>query len=363
MHVMQSAPGAETIIDGKKYVYFVGTGYLGLHGHPEVIEAACRATRQYGIGSATSREGYGNNPCLLEVEERSARFFGTEEAFYYVSGYCGNAVMAQALRDDFDLFLVDDLAHYSVFDGVLQGNKRYVTFRHLDTDDLSAQLKKQLKPGERPLVMSDGIFPVSGEIPPVDEYLKVLSRYDGAGICLDDAHAVAVLGESGRGTYEHFGLKGETLYYSGTLSKAVGGHGGIIPGRRSLIRKIHKASHLYNGATPPPVPAAAATAKALEIIMSRPELLASLRANVRMLKQGLNELGLDTDDTPVPIICLRHAEPERMEKIHRSLMDRGIIVAYVGSYAGVEGVIRIAVFATHTPEMLNRLISEIARLL
>ena len=363
MRVMQSPPGAETIIDGRKYLYFAGTGYLGLQGHPEVIRACSEAAARYGISSATSRTGFGNNPALLEVEQKAAEFFGARDAFYYVSGYCGNAIMAQGLSDRFDLFLADELAHYSVFDGILQGGKPIHTFRHLDPEDLSRQLNKQLRPEERPLLISDGIFPVSGAIAPADKYLEVLSGYDGAGICLDDAHSVAVLGEHGRGTFEHFGLSGGNLFFSGTLSKAVGGHGGIIPGTSELLNTIRAKSHLFDGASPPPVPAAAATAKALEIVLSQPELRDKLRANVRILKSGLRKLGLEADDTPVPIICLHHAGWSVMERIQRELERKGIITAFVRSYAGIEGVLRIAVFATHTEEMIQRLLDEIENLI
>lgn len=360
---MQSPPGAETVIDGKRYLYFVGTGYFCLQGHPEVIEAACKATSELGIGSATTRAGYGNNPVLLEVERRAAEFFGTEAAFYYISGYCGNAIMAQCLSDEFDAFVVDELAHYSVFDGVLQGKKSIFTFRHLDPEDLASKLRENLLPGQRPLVFSDGIFAVSGEMPPLHDYLRVLSAYEGAGICLDDAHAVAVIGEKGRGTYEYFGLEGENLYFSGTLSKAIGGLGGIIPGSREFVEGVQEKSHLYSGATPPPVPAAAATAKALQIVSEQPEIRHSLWSNVNKLKKGLQKLGLEVDNSPVPIICLKHGSYTEMERVQKELKNRSIVVAFVKSYAGIEGALRIAVFSTHTDEMLERLLSELQELL
>ena len=361
MYVMQSPPGAETVIDGKRYTYFAGTGYFCLHGHPEVVDACCEAARKYGIGSATSRNGFGDNPALLEVERRAAEFFAAEEAFYFVSGYSSSAIMAQGLGDEFDLFFVDELAHYSVFDGVRQSGKRLVTFRHLDATDLAGKLKSELASGQRPLVICDGIFPVSGAISPVVEYLEVLASYRGSGICLDDAHAVGVLGEHGRGTFEHFGLQGERLYFSGTLSKAFGGHGGIIPGSEKLVERLRSASKIYAGSSPPPAPAAAATAKALEIVSAHPELRTKLRENISKLKAGLRDLGFETDDTPVPIICLALSSAERMERIQAELMERGIVVAYIKSYAGVgkEGAIRIAVFSSHTDAMIDRLLNEL----
>lgn len=362
MHIMQSPPGAETVIDGKRYLYFAGTGYLGLQGHPEVINACCEAAKLYGIGSATTRTGFGNNPPLLDVEKRAADFFGAEDSFYYVSGYCGNAIMVQGLKDQFDVIFFDELAHYSVVDGILQGEKRYYTFRHLDQDDLSRQMKKNVRPGERPLLITDGIFAVSGIIPPVHKYLSILDNYTDPILCLDDAHAIAVLGDNGRGTYEYLELEVRNMFFSGTLSKAVGGHGGIIAGSKSFVNRLREMSHLFDGASPPPAPAAAATAKGLEIVMEQPELRQKLWANVGKLKSGLSKLGFETDNTPVPIICLEQSDSLDLSKIQKELMNKGIIVAFVKSYAGVHDVIRIAASATHSDEMLERLLEELGRL-
>jgi hypothetical protein len=146
MPMMQSAPGAETIIDGKRYTYFAGTGYLGLQGHPEVLKAAAEAVYQYGVSSATSRTGFGNNPPTIAVEEHAAAYFGAEAAFYYISGYVGNAILALHLRDRFDVAFVDEFAHYSVLEGVAQAQKPVYTFRHCDPEDAGVYLSA-LRPG------------------------------------------------------------------------------------------------------------------------------------------------------------------------------------------------------------------------
>ena len=363
MYEMQSPPGPETVLDGKSYLYFAGTGYFCLHGHPEVIAAACEATRRYGLGSATSRHGFGNNPPLVEVERHAADFFASEDAFYFVSGYCGNAILAQGFGDEYDLILVDSASHYSVFDGVLQGRCRSTTFAHCDPADLERKLREELRPGERPLVMSDGVFPISGAIPPAADYAALVEPY-GGGVCLDDAHATGILGENGRGTFEHLGLSGERLYFSGTLSKAFGGHGGIIARDREFLDRVRSRSHLFNGASPPPVPAAAATAKALEIVSSHPEIRRRLWDNVAHFKSALEGMGFEVDQTPVPIICLEIGNAEEMDRIQRSLMERGIVIAFTREYAGVgeNGALRIALFSEHTREMLDRLLEELSAL-
>ncbi len=206
MHVLQSPPDAVVQIDGREYLYFVGTGYLGLQNHPEVIRAACLATERYGIHPATNRAGFGNSPPLLEAERRAAELYDAPAAYYFATGYAGNAILLAAVQDRFDLLLADEMSHYSVLDAARQSGRPLVTFRHRDADDLAAVMKQNLPPGGRPLLMTDGVFAVRGTIAPLDEYRAVLSGYPGAGMLIDDAHAVGVLGPNGRGTLEHFGL-------------------------------------------------------------------------------------------------------------------------------------------------------------
>ena len=371
MPIMESAPGAETVLDGRRYLYFAGTGYLGLQGHPEVLKAAAEAVYRYGISSATSRTGFGNNPPTLEVERRAADFFGAEAAFYYVSGYVGNSILALWLRDEFEVAFVDELAHYSVIEGLALSQRPVVTFRHCDPDDLAARLAAQLQPGQRPLVMSDGVFPSLGHIAPIPAYVQALARYPGGLICLDDAHAGGTLGAAGRGTYDYFGLDGARasgpvgLYFSGTLSKALGGQGGVISGPRDWIERLKQSSHYFNGASQPAVPVAAASAKALGIVSAHPEMRQQLWDNVRRAKSGLRRLGLTVDDTVVPIIGLTVGSGSDMDRIQQDLMRRGIAIAYARAYAGLgpDGALRIAIFSTHTPEMIDRLLAELGSVL
>ncbi len=380
MTVMQSPPGAHTVIDGRQYVYFVGTGYLALQGHPEVIGAACDATRKYGIASATSRSGFGDTPPVLDVERHAAELFGSDEAFYFMSGYVGNSILALTLDDSFDAVFVDELSHYCVFEAARLSNRPVFSFGHCDAERLRSSLAKRLKPKQRPLVASDGVFAARGAIAPVADYLKVLGDYPGAILSVDDAHALGVLGEHGRGTYEHAGLFGHgvndmakrgegddatRLCLCGTLSKAIGGYGGIIPGSSHFMRRLKAATHYYNGASAPPVPAAAATARALELIAADPGMGTRLWTNVRALKSGLRDLGLTVDDTPVPIICLTIGDGENMQRIQRELMQRGVLIASRAVYSGIGtvGAPRVAVFSTHTVGMIGQLIDELRRLL
>jgi len=362
MYIMESAPGPVTTINGRPYLYFGGTGYYALHGHPELINAAVAAVKKYGVHPGTSRSGFGNNPVLLEVEKRIADYFGVEDAFYFVSGYLGTLVLVQTLKDKYDVIVMDETAHFSVKDGVYSTRKKVLTFKHRDPEDLKQTLKKELKPGERPLLCTDGIFPTFGVIAPVPEYLEALKPYGGL-IVLDDAHSVGVLGPNGRGTYDHFGLKGDNLYFCGTLSKAFGGEGGFICGSKEFIEQAKLTTGIYSGATPTGNATAAAAAKGVEIVKNHPEMRDRLRRNVKLVKAGLKKLGFPVNDSPVPIVTWSLKSADEMLRVHRALMDRGIVVPYsryVGAPAG--GVLRASIFSEHTEAQINRLLVELKSL-
>jgi glycine C-acetyltransferase/8-amino-7-oxononanoate synthase len=375
---MQSPPGPQTVIDGRCYLYFGGTGYLGLQGHPAVAQAACAAMQQYGIGSATTRAWFGDMPPTRDVERLAARFFAAEDAFYFASGYLGSQILLEFLAESFEVALVDQRCHFSVRDAVRRTGRPVFEFGHRDADDLQRALRQHVPAGGRPLVASDGVFSVLGTIAPVADYCRVLGNYPGALLLLDDAHGVGVLGAEGRGTLEHAGL-GPTevntlgprvgdrpaLLLVATLSKALGGFGGITAGSREFIARLKAKSHFFAGASQPPVPAAAASAQALQLVMDDPGLRARLRENVRHLKHGLQRLGLAVDDTPVPIVCLTLGDGANMQRIQRGLADRGILVAYAGGYSGVAagGALRLAVFANHTPALIDQLLSALAAIL
>ena len=208
-NAIETSVGSRVIIDGRERDYFAGCGYLGLQNHPELLAAAADALQRYGLGTATSRGGYGEHPVYVALEEMAARYFGAEAALYYVTAYLGNTILLQGLRGEYDRIFMDDASHFSVRDSVQIAGVPVTSFRHLDPDDLAAQLRGQLRPGERPLVISDGVFPISGEIAPAPDYLRALAAYPGAILCLDDAHATGVLGDNGQGTAEYWKNRAE----------------------------------------------------------------------------------------------------------------------------------------------------------
>jgi len=359
--MMDSPVGPRAVINNREVDYFGGTSYYSLHANPRVIEAARAAIGKYGTGPGNTI----STPPLRDAVRGIAAFFDTEDARVVASGYLADMMLVQTLRDDYDTAFVDDRSHYSVFDGIRATGKPVVAFGHLEPDDLRAKLKEHLRPRHVPLVLTDGVFPVTGAIAPLAGYAAVLSRYEGALLCIDDAHGVGVLGEGGRGTFEHWRLRGSNQYLAATLSKAFGGLGGFVPGSSAFTGKIDRSERIPEGASPPSTGAAAAAAMGVKILSECPEMRVRLRKNIAHLRRGLATLGIETGDTPVPIVCIEGRSGMDLKKLHTGLQEADIIVSHIPprGYSDAPSVetLRIAVFSTHTEDQLDRLIDALGR--
>jgi 8-amino-7-oxononanoate synthase len=366
MDFAQTSPlGPRVLIAGRERDYFSGTGYLGLHNHPAVQQAAIDCIRRYGLSTGTSRGGYGEHPVYERLDNELRAFLDAGRALYFASGYLGGMIICQGLRDDCQRIFIDERAHFSVFDAARAAGKPLHTFPHLDPQGLEESLRRELQPGERPLVLSDGVFPISGEIAPLPELMRAVEPYAGI-VALDDAHAAGVLGAHGRGTADYFNISpSDRLVASATLSKALGGFGGILAGGTAQIDWLERNSKVYVAASPPPLPAAAASAQALQIARLQPDLRARLHENVRLARQGLRALGWDLPDTPVPILCLSARPGLDLARIKAALYERDICIAHVTTYSSTPpgGALRIAIFADHSQAQIERLLHELSQVI
>ena len=360
---MESPVGAQTVFNGRTLDYFAGTGYLGLQTHPAVLQAAQAALLRYGLSTATSRGGFGEHPVYDRLEQEACAFFGAEKILYFASGYLGTSILTQATGNRFDHIFIDSSAHFSMWDAAYATNLPITPFHHLSPQSLAENLESELLRQERPLVLSDGVFPVSGEIAPLPEYLALVKHLQGL-VYLDDAHAAGVLGKNGRGTPEYFGIFDESCCTSATLAKALGGFGGIIWGTAGQVEELDRASRICVGASPPPLVIAAASAEALAVARTTPDLRQHLWANVAHARQGIRSLGWEMADTPVPILCLEGRQGISLERIKKGLFEQAIAVELVRSYTSTPagGALRIAIFATHSVEQIDRLINAISQL-
>jgi 7-keto-8-aminopelargonate synthetase-like enzyme len=382
-------PDAMITVAGRSYLYFAGNGYLGLQSDPEVLAATCEAVLRYGVGTATSRTAF-TSPPVFEVERSVAEILGTERTLYTASGYIANQILLESLEGTFDRIFIDESAHYSLFDATkrIRGNRcRPITFRHRNADDLKEKLDANLQFHEKPIIITDGVFSLLGTIAPIRDYVNLLADYEGSALWIDDAHGFGVLGKNGRGTLEHYGFDSAlvnrtiqdtvddlglmsvsavsmNLFLSFSLSKAVGGCGGAISGSESFVPRLKDRSTAFFGASAPANPIAAATSKALSILTAN-VVRDRLRKNTILLKKLLQKIGLDVDNSPVPVVTLTLGSSDNMRRIQRELSNNGILISYLPRNIGLgsTGALRIAVFATHSPPMLEELTDTLKKCL
>jgi len=357
---MTGPVGPEVSLGDKKYLYFAGTSYYQLHAHPEIIEAACEATRTYGMGPATIRDRTGTTPLISLVERSISCFFGSKDAVYLPSGYLSSIAGINALSnmDLFDAIFIDEDAHYSLSDAAESTGKKVYPYKNCSPEDLVQQMKKHLQKGERPLIATDGVFPVHGYIAPLDKYLGMAEKHRGV-IWVDDAHGSGILGKSGKGTCEHLGIESRIIYTGSTLSKAFGSYGGIIAGNTEFIREIRKGN-VYNGTSAPTNAAVASSIKGLQLVQDNPGWRKSLQENANYLRNRLTTCGFNFPGSSFPVITLKCGTPGEMLRIQHELMNEGIYIQFTRYRgAGTEGVLRIVVFSTHSTDQINRLISAL----
>ncbi|HEX6041051.1 pyridoxal phosphate-dependent aminotransferase family protein [Longimicrobium sp.] len=363
---IETPEGPRVRIDGRTYDWYRGNSYLGLQAHPDVLRAACDATMTYGL-KLRDRRPAGGHPCVPEWERAANAFFGCEAATLLGSGYAGGMVVAAALAEDFEVAFVDAQSHANVWDGFAAAGWRVVPFAHRDPGALADALARELRPGERPLVVSDGMFPITGALAPAPEYLDVLRPYAGARLCLDDAHAYGVLGPDGRGTLDHFRLDGPDVLSYGTMSKAFGAAGGIVPATGELRRKIERRSAAYASTTKPPPGIVAAGAAAMRIAREQPGLRARLAGHVARVRGALRGWGLALDDGPSPILCLDGRTGLDFGAIARRMFDeeRIAVLHMAGGYANVPagGCLVFTLTAVHDDEQVDRLLDALHRAL
>ncbi len=358
--MLKEAPGPVVVQHGQACLYFGGNNYLGLASHPEVQDAAIQAIRQYGVNTAASRHTTGTTPLHMELESALAAFKGQEEAVTFASGYLGNAILMQVLQDRYDRILMDEAAHPSLSGGIPHHIRKVETFRHCDEKHLEELL--QISEQWNTLIITDGVYALTGEIAPLDAYYRLACKYN-ALLLVDDAHAAGILGEEGRGTAEHFHLDGsEGLFQTETMSKAIGGYGGFLSGKTSLVDRIRKKSPVYQASTALPPPMAAAGLAGVQWIMKNPGPRKDLIKNACRLKDEISTLGFNTNHYPTPIVPVIFKKEEDARHLAEFLFKNGVWVPYMNYPVKHAGhLLRIALSLHHTTSHIDRLLTVLIR--
>ena len=354
MNILNGGVGQYISRNDKMLSYFAGNNYLGLANNPLLVNDAIKALKKYGVNFAASRQTTGTSDIHMELEKLLSEFKSQQDAVVFASGYMGNKILLHVLKDQYDAIFADSMAHSSIIDGI-PGNMQVEYYEHANPNHLEKLLKDA--PKSRPLIITDGVFALTGEIAPVDQLYSLALKY-GAMLIVDDAHATGVLGENGRGTPEHFHLENATrLYQSETMSKAIGSYGGFISGNHELIDAIRKKSTFYGASTALPPPVVAAGISSIKLIQQHPELRTRLMDNTRLLRNGIEQLEFSTTSGITPIIPLYFNEKQTAVHLSQFLEENNIIAPAVDyPVKTAQFIVRITVSSIHSENQIQHLL-------
>ena len=354
-----SQQGGTVVVNGNEMVITGSNDYLGLTQDPRLKSAARAALNDFGTSCTGSRFLTGTLTLHEDLEERLATYLNKESALTFSAGFLGCLSVIAALAGRHDILYYDRENHASLYDATRLSYATLRKFEHNDMGELERLLSlDQGRPGGR-IIVTDGVFSMSGHIAKLPELVEIKKRY-GARLIVDDAHATGVLGPNGRGTGEHFGLEDEIDVIVGTFSKSFASVGGFMAADRAVVNyvKHHARPFIFTAALPAMQMAAAL--EALNIMENEPHLRQRLWQNVAQLRDGMNALGFDTLGSQTPIVPVLVGPDELAMAFWKGLWEMGVFTtpALPPGVPNGQSIIRTSVNANHTSEQLERLISS-----
>lgn len=341
-HLTSPMNGRAEVENFGNTVILCSNNYLGLDSKPEIIEAAKQSLDRYGAGASSVRFICGTYDIHRELEEITAKYCGMEASISYTSCWAANTASIPALLIPGDTVISDELNHASIIDGcraVAKGVNRAV-YKHADMADLEAKLQAA-KESETVLIITDGVFSMEGDVAPLPEIVALAKQY-GALVMVDESHASGVIGKTGRGTMEYYGMTEGVDIISGTYGKALGGAGGgFVAGTREVCEMLAQKSRpsLFSNALPPVLCAIAIAS--LEYLMKNPAIVTSLREKTAYARRLITDAGLNPlegDSAIIPIIIGKTADSIRASQL---MMDKGVFAIGFGFPVVPEGAARI----------------------
>jgi glycine C-acetyltransferase len=357
--VQEILPGMKVLVNGRVMGMYASYSYLGLVGHPRINEAAQKAVAKYGTGTHGVRTLAGTLSIHTELEETIAHFKHAEAAVTYTSGYATNLTVVSTLMGRGDYVLSDKLNHASIVDGCLMSGSEFRRFKHNDMAHLETMLKN-VPDGAAKLVIADSVFSMDGDIIDLPKMVELCKKYN-AWLMIDEAHSVGVLGKTGTGIEEHFGLGDVIDIKMGTLSKTIPSVGGYVAAKKEIINYLRHASRAYIfSAALPPAQAAAAN-EAFKVILDEPWRIEQLNTNTKQFIGGLKSAGFDTlltETAIVPVIC---GSDEVAFAMTREGQHHDVFILPVVSPAVPEGLARLraTVTAAHEHDEIDRAMNVI----
>ncbi len=360
--IIESAQGAEIVVNGKTVLNFCANNYLGLANNQELIKAAKTAMDTRGYGMASVRFICGTQDLHKQLEAKISEFFGTEDAILYAACFDANGGVFEPLLTEEDAIISDSLNHASIIDGVRLCKAQRFRYNNADMVDLEKQLKDAQKCRFR-LVVTDGVFSMDGNVCPLDKIYELAQQY-GAMVMVDESHSAGVVGNTGRGTTERFNLRGKIEIITGTLGKAFGGAvGGFTTGKKEIIDMLRQRSrpYLFSNSIPPSI--AAAGIKMVEMMSATNELQDKLHQNTDYFIKQMLAAGFDCKPSESAICAVMLYDAPLSQKFATRLQEEGIYVT--GFYYPVvpkgQARIRVQVSAAHEKEHLDTCIAAFTK--
>lgn len=360
-HALQSRQDKEVVMEGKRRIMLGSNNYLGLTTQPEVIEAGVKALEKYGTGCSGSRFLNGTLQMHLELEEELAQFLNKEAAMTFSTGFQSNLGIISAIAKHGDYILNDKENHASIYDACRLSYAKTLSYRHNDMGELE-RILKQIEGKGGILIVTDGVFSMSGDIANLPEIVRLARKY-GARVMVDDAHGLGVLGEGGRGTANHFGLDDEVDIYMGTFSKSLASLGGYMAAKAEVVDYVKHASRPFIFSASIPPSSCAVALAALRYLKAHPEIVSRLRSLSDYARRGYKAKGIRIIEASTPIIPIYTYEVENTIRKAHDIYEDGVYLNPVLPPATPPGecLLRTSYMSTLTEPLLDEAIEIIAR--
>ena len=354
---ISSEQGPRVNIEDREIILLGSNNYLGLCNDPRLKEVAIDAVNKYGVGSGGSRLTTGSYDLNKKLEERIAKFKGTEASLVFNTGYMANVGIISALCDRKWTIFCDKYNHASIIDGCILSGAKIVRYKHCDMDDLERKIEPYK--GKNNLIITDGVFSMDGNVAPLNEIVKLAKKYNILTM-VDDAHGVGVLGENGSGTVSHFNLNEEIDIQMGTLSKSIASVGGYVSGKKYIIDYLKNTSRSFIFSTSLPPSDIAVSLKSIDLIEKDIERRQKVMELSNWFKTKLKEAGFYITNTVTPIIPVIIGDAKKTVEISESLLEEGIYAPAIRppTVPKKTSRLRISLMATHTHDDLEYVIQK-----
>jgi len=362
IRTLGSPQGAWLVVDGKRVLNFCSNNYLGLANHPHLVQAAKEAMDKFGVGPGAVRTIAGTMDIHLELEKRMAKFKRVEDAITFQSGFTANLGTIPALVGKGDMIFSDELNHASIIDGSRLSGATITRYEHANPSSLETVIRQNEGNYRRGLVITDGVFSMDGDYPPLDKLVEIAKDHD-LMLMVDDAHGEGVLGEGGRGIVDHFKLHNQVDVEVGTFSKAFGVMGGVVAGNAKIIEWLRQRGRPFLFSSAVTVPDVAATIASVDLLEESTELVDKLWSNADIFKNEMRKLGFDTGKTMTPITPVMLGDAKLAREFSRRLYEEGVFAMALGFPTVPRGLarIRVMISATHSEDDLNQSLKAFAK--